>query len=114
MFNLLTEQAKKNAAAEYRFRFWVVVCVFVCAEILLAFAGGTLSFISLRAEGKRIASDTAAQERARDARAGSALISSVQETGARVAVLAEHIPVSLSYGIATFVSLRQSEVRILA
>ncbi|MDP3661297.1 MAG: hypothetical protein Q8R17_00345, partial [bacterium] len=47
-------------------------------------------------------------------RAGSALISSVQETGARVAVLAEHIPVSLSYGIATFVSLRQSEVRILA
>lgn len=114
MFNLLTEQAKKNAAAEYHFRLAIVACIFAAAEILLALAGGAFSFTALREEGKRIEGDAAVQERARDARAGAELVSSVRKTRARLEVLAKSAPAPLSEAVAVLVGLRPPGVRIIA
>lgn len=114
MFNLLTEQAKKNAATEYRFRLAIVACALVCAEILLALLGGAFSFAALRAEGKRIEGEAAALQRARDASAGTALLASVTEVSARLRALETPPLAPLSGALAAFVALRPSGIRIIA
>lgn len=114
MFNLLTEQAKKNAVAEYRFRLAVALCIFASAEILLALAGGAFSFVALREEGERLEGDAVVQERARDARAGAELISSVRQTSARLEVLAKGASASLAPALSALVSLRSAGIKIVA
>lgn len=114
MFNLLTEQAKKNIATEYRFRLAIIACAFVSAEILLALLGGAFSFVALRDEGKRIANDAATLERTRDARAQVAQLSAVTEAQARLEALAKSSQVSVSGALAALVSLRPQGIRIVA
>ncbi|TSC84498.1 MAG: hypothetical protein G01um101417_163 [Parcubacteria group bacterium Gr01-1014_17] len=114
MFNLLTEQAKKNVAVEYRFRLAIVACAFVFAEILLALLGGAFSFLAIRGEGKRIAGEAAALAGARDARAGAAQLSSVTEIQARLEMLATNVPAHVSGALAALVALRPQSIRIVA
>lgn len=114
MFNLLTEQAQKNAKSEYRFRLAIVACIFIAGEILLALAGGVFSFVALREEGKRIEGDAVVQERARDARTGAELISSVRQTSARLEVLAKDTSAPLAQALAALTSLRPGGIKITA
>lgn len=114
MFNLLTEQAQKNAKSEYRFRLAIVACIFIAGEILLALAGGAFSFVALREEGRRVAEDAIVEERARDARTGAELISSVRQTSARLEVLAKDTSAPLAQALAALTSLRPGGIKITA
>lgn len=114
MFTLLTEQAKENTATEYRFRLTIIACALACAEILLALLGGAFSFVALRDEGRRIASDAAALQNARDARAGAEQLSTVTEAQVRLEVLAKNVPAPVSGALAALVTLRPQGIRIVA
>lgn len=114
MFNLLTEQAKKNATNEYRFRLASVACALAFAEILLALLGGAFSFIALRDEGRHLAVEAIALQNTRDARAGATQLSVIAESQARLWALATNAPAPVSGALAALVSLRPNGIRIIA
>ena len=114
MFNLLTEQAKKGAAREYRMRLMIVSYAFICAELLLAASGGILSFTALRAEGKHLGSVSDALHSARALADEAALLGEVKTTKARLALLAPSSAVSSADAVSAFAFLRTKGIRLAA
>ena len=114
MFNLLTEHAKRGAMREYRARLITVLCVFVGAELLLAASGGVFSFVALREEGKRLASELEVLHSTRALTEETVMIEEVKKTKARLGFLVSPHPIQVAEAVSAFASLRTAGIHLVA
>ncbi len=111
MLNLLTESAQHDARREYRLRLAAVACLCIGAEVLVAVAGGALSFFASRVEGERLVAEEAAKRSAPSASQGG-FEEAVADTRARLAVLGAPPHEALSGALIVLAAARTKDIRL--